>query len=187
MKLYPCQRKPHLSASLPAWGVRVEIPCRSRRFARTLRHSPHGECGLKYTMHIILAAYIVSLPAWGVRVEMQPPNVRAAGTWSLPAWGVRVEISSIASACAPITSLPAWGVRVEIYHVRPVSLRGASHSPHGECGLKFRRRRPDAAPCERHSPHGECGLKSTAHRHAPSTPGHSPHGECGLKLVHNQT
>ena len=67
-------------------------------------------------MHIILAAYIVSLPAWGVRVEIRVSGCAGLLNGSLPAWGVRVEINSL--------SLD--------------DMVGKGHSPHGECGLKYR-------------------------------------------------
>ena len=56
------------------------------------RHSPHGECGLKY--------------------PDRPDHHERDG--SLPAWGVRVEIKTFVPVGVEITSLPAWGVRVEI-------------------------------------------------------------------------
>ena len=36
--------------SLPAWGVRVEIDGKSVKPLAELRHSPHGECGLKLNL-----------------------------------------------------------------------------------------------------------------------------------------
>ena len=104
---------PH-TASLPAWGVRVEIRrgCQSTRYR--YRHSPHGECGLKYagevgieilngghsphgkcglksSVRVARFNVVESLPAWGVRVEIPPRSPKTSSTWSLPAWGVRVE------------------------------------------------------------------------------------------------
>ena len=59
----------HNIASLPAWGVRVEItPTRFMRRPGT------------------------SLPAWGVRVEIPRTCRLRRNHASLPAWGVRVEI-----------------------------------------------------------------------------------------------
>ena len=167
--------------SLPAWGVRVEI---SRRDSPEWipRHSPHGECGLKYTPFDRKPVDRTSLPAWGVRVEIGSGTGIAAAPSSLPVWGVRVEIWPGSSAMAAPQSLPAWGVRVEILNastrrsgsyrslpawgVRVEILfvcRGISsswcHSPHGECGLKFAHDVVDYRFL-RHSPHGECGLKS---------------------------
>ena len=103
----------HFVVSLPAWGVRVEI---SRRDSPEWipRHSPHGECGLKYTPFDRKPVDRTSLPAWGVRVEIGSGTGIAAAPSSLPVWGVRVEIWPGSSAMAAPQSLPAWGVRVEI-------------------------------------------------------------------------
>ena len=55
-------------------------------------------------------------------------------------------------------------------------------SPHGECGLKFRRELKTKAVAGR-SPHGECGLKFTSTSPSSLKYGRSPHGECGLKFL----
>ena len=47
------------------------------------RHSPHGECGLKYQHQRVLLWVALSLPAWGVRVEIHahcPPQNRVIVT-----------------------------------------------------------------------------------------------------------
>ena len=123
--------------SLPAWGVRVEMRRSLRCAATTRRHSPHGECGLKYQARL--------------------RKVRSP--WSLPAWGVRVEINRQSCERAPQESLPAWGVRVEISQSRTGMPWLKCHSPHGECGLKSGSCRAPSTN-RGHSPHGECGLKS---------------------------
>ena len=58
--------------SLPAWGVRVEIPA---WFDRSISDW--------------------SLPAWGVRVEIEKRPDPWQFVLSLPAWGVRVEIKTV--------------------------------------------------------------------------------------------
>ena len=56
--------------------------------------------------------------------------------WSLPAWGVWIEIRRVPSILQAVMSLPAWGVWIEMIRSSKASGSLASHSPHGECGLK---------------------------------------------------
>ena len=77
-------------------------------------HSPHGECGLKFSMYVLALIYLASLPAWGVRVEICGTILVREDGLSLPAWGVRVEIATLPARRGSRSSLPAWGVRVEI-------------------------------------------------------------------------
>ena len=57
-----------------------------------------------------------------------------------------------------------------------------SHSPQGECGLKFCHNHSRLNFLCRHSPQGECGLKSIIRsRLFLCRVSHSPQGECGLK------
>ena len=65
------------------------------------------------------------------------------------------------SASGTLKSLPARGVRVEMMAGEKNFENRLSHSPQGECGLKY-------GPAER------------VHRRR----GHSPQGECGLKFPH---
>ena len=123
--------------SLPAWGVRVEIP-----FDLSLQ-----------------LYYRTSLPAWGVRVEIYSRRNENGISSSLPAWGVRVEIRRPPTLTTSSASLPAWGVRVEIADEGKGDQEGQRHSPHGECGLKCTSS-TTARKSWCHSPHGECGLKS---------------------------
>ena len=102
------------------------------------RHSPQGECGLKYVVLEKQRRTCESLPARGVRVEITSQVPRRPLPASLPARGVRVEIRRLRPRLQPMpSSLPARGVRVEI--LMPVSTISLStcHSPQGECGLKF--------------------------------------------------
>ena len=59
---------------------------------------------------------------------------------SLPAWGVWIEIALSNIFVTLVLSLPAWGVWIEIRRNMRKPIPGQSHSPHGECGLKYRRR-----------------------------------------------
>ena len=81
-------------------------------------HSPHGECGLKFTEFSLPAGVAESLPAWGVWIEILAilPTLYNQ-TLSLPAWGVWIEISRCALLFLKSTdeSLPAWGVWIEIH------------------------------------------------------------------------
>ena len=79
------------SASLPAWGVWIEI----------IRHNPRR-------------AWRKSLPAWGVWIEIAAIITRLLATPSLPAWGVWIEIIVSLRQNQPTPSLPAWGVWIEI-------------------------------------------------------------------------
>ena len=58
---------------------------------------------------------------------------------SLPARGVWIEIRQPPCCGSSRKSLPARGVWIEIEEYRSRIDRAASHSPQGECGLKFRR------------------------------------------------
>ena len=79
-------------------------------------HSPHGECGLKYVSRYH----------------------KTVTSWSLPAWGVWIEISGSSTSSGGKVSLPAWGVWIEIDVTEVENVVDVGHSPHGECGLKFR-------------------------------------------------
>ena len=60
----------------------------------------------------------------------------------------------------------------------------ASHSPRGECGLKFPTTKTIWWKAYCHSPRGECGLKYRSFCFTSSfLLRHSPRGECGLKLT----
>ena len=125
-----------LLMSLPARGVWIEIqPRRTGPYVHA-GHSPQGECGLKYRPGRQADGANESLPARGVWIEIvgRPPGLQS--DWSLPARGVWIEIPR-----SP----------------RKANCR-ASHSPQGECGLKYQTgiRNPTASS---HSPQGECGLK----------------------------
>ncbi len=177
---------PHLSdisRSLPAWGVWIEIVWSDKQFDEVASHSPHGECGLKSRCMYALLSELVSLPAWGVWIEIMDPvrhsyNLdghsphgecglksasvpdQAPGFPSLPAWGVWIEIDQRADCSDPRSwSLPAWGVWIEIRLASWIRYLTWRHSPHGECGLKYRGHQGRNGE-NRHSPHGECGLKS---------------------------
>ena len=102
-------------------------------------------------------------------------------------------------------SLPAWGVWIEIVWSDKQFDEVASHSPHGECGLKSRCMYAllselvslpawgvwieimdpvrHSYNLDGHSPHGECGLKYRGHQGRNGENRHSPHGECGLKSL----
>ena len=89
-----CQNQ---SASLPAWGVWIEIYrlppyhhhpyCRSPHgecglkydyssiVAKNSSRSPHGECGLKSALCLVLCGRLMSLPAWGVWIEISELKV----------------------------------------------------------------------------------------------------------------
>ena len=115
LKCFSCAKYSGSGASLPAWGVWIEIyQIRDRR-----------------------SRSISSLPAWGVWIEIragnpyEPPRERHSphgecGLKSVPGRQNR----------RPHTSLPAWGVWIEIYIRVTSGSYGGSHSPHGECGLK---------------------------------------------------
>ena len=150
------------------------------------RHSPHGECGLKSSKSPSLLNNFASLPARGVWVEISSPSPSLIGSLSLPARGVWVEIWHRPPCRRPSGSHSPHGECGLKFLFLSFGLgRVLGHSPHGECGLKLSR--PDLL-CRQggHSPHGECGLKFRLRDEAPPLPGHSPHGECGLKL-HDRT
>ena len=96
--------------SLPAWGVRVEMIFRRCGYGRRIRHSPHGECGLKYPVQTLHDVEPQSLPAWGVRVEIKAiATVNTDAKKSLPAWGVRVEIRWVRGGEKPSVVTPRMG------------------------------------------------------------------------------
>ena len=79
-------------ASLPAWGVWIEIFC-------------------KYFNTILQK----SLPAWGVWIEIYSGARPSVCLMSLPAWGVWIEMPLSRLYAGYATSLPAWGVWIEIF------------------------------------------------------------------------
>ena len=144
--------------SLPAWGVRVEIQATGLP-SRDRRHSPHGECGLKSAaLAWIIATWARHSPHGECGLKSVLSALGLGGAWSLPAWGVRVEIEEFRPYRDPSASLPAWGVRVEISCTQRAGRARGGHSPCGECGLKLHTLAEDAQH-RGHSPHGECGLK----------------------------
>ena len=56
--------------SLPSWGVWIEIRMFVLDRLNRPRHSPHGECGLKYVMTSLTYQSKKSLPSWGVWIEI---------------------------------------------------------------------------------------------------------------------
>ncbi len=101
--------------SLPAWGVRVEIRPGCPRIRAPARHSPHGECGLKYDHALLQPDVFGHSPHGECGLKYLLPLTRDIIAMSLPAWGVRVEIGKSDSSGS----------------------YDNSHSPHGECGLKY--------------------------------------------------
>ena len=65
--------------SLPARGVWIEILVMLYGFLSRRRHSPQGECGLKYKPSIIKYDKHVSLPARGVWIEIPALFARLPG------------------------------------------------------------------------------------------------------------
>ena len=122
--------------SLPAWGVWIEISVNAVSLASRLRHSPHGECGLKSKLMCLISRQKRSLPAWGVWIEIGRDRRNDRKVWSLPAWGVWIEICANSFPSFTSWSLPAWGVWIEIAELEQLYNREYCHSPHGECGLK---------------------------------------------------
>ena len=130
------------------------------------------------------------------------------GYMSLPARGAWIEIRPDDNTSSSPTSLPARGVWIEMLFAWSDIPRCASHSPQGECGLKFstvqvaesfRVSLPargvwieiktacfQRSGSSSHSPQGECGLKFSRGTPTSSIPGHSPQGECGLKFETGQ-
>ena len=145
--------------SLPARGVWVEIIVSSPPQGRPPGHSPHGECGLK--SELVPAAVEARRHSphgeCGLKSSKSPSLLNNFA--SLPARGVWVEISSPSPSLIGSLSLPARGVWVEIWHRPPCRRPSGSHSPHGECGLKFLFLSFGLGRVLGHSPHGECGLK----------------------------
>ena len=129
-----------------------------REGRRARRHSPHGECGLKYVLqqHEHVCARHSPHGECGLKFPRPRPRLNAGGHSPHGECGLKCPQRD--TRPRPSASLPAWGVRVEIGTPRCRPIPPAGHSPHGECGLKslllgdLHRRR-------RHSPHGECGLK----------------------------
>ena len=148
--------------SLPARGVWIEILAVCQGGGWETGHSPQGECGLKSAFTATTPPERPSLPARGVWIEIHSLSIAALSFWqSLPARGVWIEMSAIATACRT----------------------DSSHSPQGECGLKFPYRKLFLAPVLSLPARGVWieipGYIAMSHQ----APGHSPQGECGLKSI----
>ena len=126
-----------------------------------LGHSPHGECGLKFTHSLSCQIH-----SWGhsphgecglKSVPLARPN--SAPLCHSPHGECGLKYIILYHLRGSLASLPAWGVWIEITGITILSYSSERHSPHGECGLKFR---DFGYSYEKfgHSPHGECGLKS---------------------------
>ena len=62
--------------------------------SKVFRHSPRGECGLKFGNAKIFGGVTMSLPSRGVWVEIVLFVDEVGMIWSLPSRGVWVEIRS---------------------------------------------------------------------------------------------
>ena len=90
-----------------------------------LRRSPHGERGLKYREHPKLGALAMSLSSWRAWIEIATQgNIRNAVDTSLSSWRAWIEIQWIDQ-----TKNRYWG-----------------RSPHGERGLKSKKRHKVSRP-----------------------------------------
>ena len=100
---------------------------------------------------------------------------------SLPAWGVWIEIYRKTALQRFPASLPAWGVWIEIYKDRKHYAYWTSRSPHGECGLKFKKYALFYNATTSLPAWGVWIEISLHSRQGIGKPSRSPHGECGLK------
>ena len=55
-------------------GVWIEIANQTVAMIAVARHSPCGECGLKFDLHLSTQTPVVSLPMRGVWIEMHMEN-----------------------------------------------------------------------------------------------------------------
>ena len=146
------------------------------------RHSPQGECGLKYTA---LESAFAQEFGHSPQGECGLKSIRRYNTYdhglSLPARGVWIEIWSVGHPADQDGSLPARGVWIEMIRHACQLAQADGHSPQGECGLKFRvgfvyLRRSVSLPAR-----GVWIEMLQVHRPGPRPDSHSPQGECGLK------
>ena len=79
----------------------------------------------------------MSLPTRGVWIEIPNVALRAAVRASLPTRGVWIEMRSPLDVDNMVGSLPTRGVWIEIIVCVVDRDAKESHSPHGECGLKY--------------------------------------------------
>ena len=148
------------------------------------RHSPRGECGLKFSSFICFIFLPASLPARGVWIEIGPTDSlfwfrlrhSPRGECGLKyvtkytddslklrhsprgECGLKLLFASAAILILD-TSLPARGVWIEIGLVFLIYRSKSCHSPRGECGLKLSKVLMNTTKILSHSPRGECGLK----------------------------
>ena len=77
-------------------------------------HSPHGECGLKYGIGMIISGSTLSLPTRGVWIEIGMLWLNLMPYPSLPTRGVWIEIHPSFAPMPDAQSLPTRGVWIEI-------------------------------------------------------------------------
>ena len=87
-----------------------------QRIRISIRHAPHGACGLKSYFFPYLYLDYMSCPAWGMWIEINRD-------------GSTIVYTSL--------SCPAWGMWIEICFFFKYCVDDKSHAPHGACGLKF--------------------------------------------------
>ena len=120
--------------------------------------SPHGERGLKCVIVGKPRCLYQSLSSWRAWIEMMARNPVTGRHCSLSSWRAWIEIRRNAGCSIPGTSLSSWRAWIEITRCILTRCRATNRSPHGERGLKYRRRHGHVRFNGR-SPHGERGLK----------------------------
>ena len=84
----------HNRWSLPMRGVWIEIKATCRWFAAT-RHSPCGECGLKFGDSVKASGLTGHSPCGECGLKLLPVARRVQQNWSLPMRGVWIEIEMV--------------------------------------------------------------------------------------------
>ena len=115
MKFWETAHRHCRKESLPVRGAWIEISLRCKPGRLSVRRSPCGERGLKFSTSI------------------HPPKSPAL---SLPVRGAWIEIYSIDLLRNPALSLPVRGAWIEIHSAAMIATLSPSRSPCGERGLK---------------------------------------------------